>query len=554
MSNPRSRGCLIFAIMVVVGVVFCGLFPFVIMPSWGIGMALPVIAVPGEVVVEKGLFGIDLTNTLIGTILADIIVVLFALAAWRASRGWTKEIPGRFQSFAETLVEGFYGFLRGIGGERLRTAPFLWPLVATIFLFLLAGNLLKLLPGVETIGKTHCAHVGINGYPITPTSDNSYVLFVDSALNSGTPQTEESEHACHEFFDTRAWDRLTVAPDAEMGTVIDELDAERISLEDQIAAAATDADAEALEHDLEIVNERIENAEHIEELEASVASLESRIATLKASTADAHGEEADHGDASEEAAEEVADDADAVPNEEAVTGEEAVEEVAEEGAEAVAIAEAADDPDAELIALEAELAEQQTALNLAHSQLQYPHATLALSEEQLARGAIPYIFHITPFVRGPATDLSLTIALAILSVVLVQVYGVYALGPAYFEKFINVTALGNLNKKPMGAIDFLVGLIEIISELGKIVSLAFRLFGNLFACGVALMAISFLVALLVPGVIYGLELIIGAVQALVFSVLTLVFSVQAMEAHHGDDHGPEHEHVHPAEHASDVHP
>jgi F-type H+-transporting ATPase subunit a len=106
----------------------------------------------------------------------------------------------------------------------------------------------------------------------------------------------------------------------------------------------------------------------------------------------------------------------------------------------------------------------------------------------------------------------------------------------------------------MGAIDFLVGLIEIISELGKIVSLAFRLFGNLFAGGVALMAISFLVALLVPGVIYGLELIIGAVQALVFSVLTLVFSVQAMEAHHGDEHGPEHEHVHPAEHASDVHP
>lgn len=552
MSNPRSRGCLIFAIMVVVGVVFCGLFPFVIMPSWGIGMALPVIAVPGEVVVEKGLFGIDLTNTLIGTILADIMVLIFALAAWRASRGWTKEIPGRFQSFAETLVEGFYGFLRGIGGDRLRTAPFLWPLVATIFLFLLAGNLLKLFPGVETVGKIHCAHVGINGYPITQgtMSDSSYILFVDSALNSGTPQTEESEHACHEYFEEHAWDRLTVAPDAELGTVIDELDAERISLEEQIAAAATDEEAAELEHDLEIVNERIESAEHVEELEASVASLESRIATLKASTADAHGEEADHGDASEEAIEEVTDDADAVPNEEAVTGEEAVEEVVEEGAEAVAIAEAADDPDAELIALEAELAEQQTALNLAYSQLQYPHASLALSEEQLARGAIPYIFHITPYVRGPATDLSLTIALAIMSVLLVQVYGVYALGPAYFEKFINVTALGNLNKKPMGAIDFLVGLIEIISEIGKVVSLAFRLFGNLFAGGVALMAISFLVALLVPGVIYGLELIIGAVQALVFSVLTLVFSVQAMEAHHGDDH----EHEHPAEHAADVHP
>jgi F-type H+-transporting ATPase subunit a len=116
-----------------------------------------------------------------------------------------------------------------------------------------------------------------------------------------------------------------------------------------------------------------------------------------------------------------------------------------------------------------------------------------------------------------------------------------AQGLPYFEKFINVSALGNIGKKPMGAIDFLVGLIEIISEIGKIVSLAFRLFGNLFAGGVALMAISFLVALIVPVVIYGLEVIIGTVQALVFAVLTLVFSVQAMESHHGEhEHHEEH--------------
>jgi F0F1-type ATP synthase membrane subunit a/uncharacterized small protein (DUF1192 family) len=552
--NARQRGCLIFAIMVVVGIVFCGLFPFVIMPSWGIGMALPVIAVPGEVVTEGGLFGIDLTNTLVGTILADIMVLIFVGLAWYASRGWTREIPGRFQSFAETIVEGFYTFLRGIGGERLRTAPFLWPLVATIFLFLLAGNLLKLFPGVETVGKMHCAHVGINGYPITQgtMSDSSWVLFVDSALNSGTPQTAESEHACHEFFDLHAWERYQ--PTGTMSETLDTLDAERIRLEEAIAAAPTDAEAAELEEELELVVERMESAEQVETLEGSIHGLEERIAALQAEIDATHGEVDDHGTAVEEAVEEVRDDADPVPNEEAATGEEAVEEVAQEGAEAVEIAELSGDPAADLIALEAELQTQRVAYNLANSRLQYPHASLPLSPEQLERGAIPYIFHITPYVRGPATDLSLTIALAILSVVLVQVYGVYALGPAYFEKFINVTALGNLAKKPMGAIDFLVGLIEIISEIGKIVSLAFRLFGNLFAGGVALMAISFLVALLIPGVIYGLELIIGAVQALVFSVLTLVFSVQAMEAHHGDDHGPEHEHVHPAEHASDVHP
>jgi F-type H+-transporting ATPase subunit a len=124
---------------------------------------------------------------------------------------------------------------------------------------------------------------------------------------------------------------------------------------------------------------------------------------------------------------------------------------------------------------------------------------------------------------------------------MVQVYGVWAQGPAYFEKFVNISALGNLRKKPLGAIDFVVGLIEIISEIGKIVSLAFRLFGNLFAGGVALIALTFLVAMIVPMVMYLLEIIIGSVQALVFAVLTLVFAAQAMESHHGDDeHAADH--------------
>lgn len=509
--SARGRGCIIFAILVVVGIVFCGIVPFVVMPSAGIGMALPVIAVPGEVVTPGGLFGIDLTNTIIGTILADVMVIAFALLAWRASRGWTKEIPGRFQAFAETLVEGFYGFLSGIGGERLRTAPLLWPLVATIFLFLLAGNLLKLFPGVETVGKVHCAHVGFNGYPVVQgsMSESSYLLYVDAALDSGTEQTEDMEHACEAYFVEREFDRLVVAPDAEMAAVIEELEAEKATLESELATADAEAAAE-IEHKIEFVEIRIASAEQLEGLEEQIHDVEAQVEAARAAEAGSSASAAD--DHSETAATE---------------GEAAAE------GEAAQLPEV---PTVSLVELEAQLTDLQEQRNLTLSQLQYPGATLPLNAEQLERGAIPYVFHITPYVRGPATDLSLTIALAVLAVVLVQVYGVIAQGPAYFEKFINVTALGNLNKKPMGAIDFLVGLIEIISEIGKIVSLAFRLFGNLFAGGVALMAISFLVALLVPGVIYGLEIIIGAVQALVFSVLTLVFSVQAMEGHHGEEH------------------
>ena len=547
MSNPRARGCLLFVAIVAVVVVVCGLIPFVILPSAGLAMALPVIAVPGEVVTEGGLFGIDLTNTLIGTFLASFVVVVIALLAYRASRGWTKEVPGRFQGLIEVIAEGLYGFLKGLGGDRLRTTPFLWPLVATIFLFLLTANLLKLFPGVETIGKVHCAHVGLAGYPVIP-SGGATLLYVNAPLDGGTPQSEESEHACHEYF---VGHYTRYAPSStEPEAIIADLEAQRATLATELAAADDEA-AVDLEEELAILDERIESAITIEELTPEIAALEARIAELKAAPADGHGAADDH--AEESAVVEPQATATAVAAEGEVgaeiEGEETVaEEVAEETGDenTVQTVEGVveDSTEDELANAEEELAAARTALNLAHSQLQYPHATLPLTPEDLEKGAVPYIFHITPFVRGAATDLSLTIAYALMTVIIVQVYGVWALGPAYFEKFINLSALGNLGKKPLGAIDFIVGLFEIISEIGKIVSLAFRLFGNLFAGGVALIAISFLISLLLPGVIYLLELVIGAVQALVFSVLTLVFVVQAMEHHGGDDH---HDDAHSAE-------
>jgi len=545
MSNPRARGCLLFIAIVAVVVVVCGLIPFVILPSAGLAMALPVIAVPGEVVTEGGLFGIDLTNTLIGTFLASFVVIVIALLAYRASRGWTKEVPGRFQGLIELIAEGLYGFLKGLGGDRLRTTPFLWPLVATIFLFLLTANLLKLFPGVETIGKVHCAHVGLAGYPVMP-SGGATLLYVNAPLDGGTPQSEESEHACHEYF-VGHYDRY-IPSSTESEAIIADLEAQRVTLEEELAAADDEA-AVGLEEELAILDERIESALTIEELTPEIAALETRIAKLKAAPADDHGAADDHAEESavvepEATATAVAADGEAGGETEETVDEQVVEETGDDNTVQTVEGIVEDSTEDELGAAEEELAAARTALNLAHSQLQYPHATLPLTPEVLEKGAVPYIFHITPFVRGAATDLSLTIAYALMTVIIVQIYGVWALGPAYFEKFINLSALGNLGKKPLGAIDFAVGLFEIISEIGKIVSLAFRLFGNLFAGGVALIAISFLISLLLPGVIYLLELVIGAVQALVFSVLTLVFVVQAMEHHGGDDH---HDEAHSAE-------
>ena len=93
-----------------------------------------------------------------------------------------------------------------------------------------------------------------------------------------------------------------------------------------------------------------------------------------------------------------------------------------------------------------------------------------------------------------------------------------------------------MGKHPMGAMDFIVGLLELISELAKVLSFGFRLFGNLFAGGILLIVMSFLLAMLVPAGVYGLELFIGLIQAFVFAMLLLVFSAIAMQGHGDEQH------------------
>ncbi len=143
---------------------------------------------------------------------------------------------------------------------------------------------------------------------------------------------------------------------------------------------------------------------------------------------------------------------------------------------------------------------------------------------------------VTPFLRGAATDLNFTLALAIIAMIAVQYYGVQKLGLGYFSKFVNLPALGNAGKNPMGIMDFVVGLLEILSEISKIVSFAFRLFGVIFAGGILLIVATFLTGGLLPSAVYGLEFFIGAIQAFVFFILPLVLINLAMISHHGDDH------------------
>ena len=134
---------------------------------------------------------------------------------------------------------------------------------------------------------------------------------------------------------------------------------------------------------------------------------------------------------------------------------------------------------------------------------------------------------IIPFIRSSSADMNVTLALALIAMLAVQAYGFASLGfKEYAGKFI-VSPL----KKPY-VIGTFVGALEIISEFAKVISFSFRLFGNIFAGEVLLLVVGFLVPYIIPLPFLFLEIFVGFVQALVFSMLTLVFLKNAVTAHH----------------------
>lgn len=129
-----------------------------------------------------------------------------------------------------------------------------------------------------------------------------------------------------------------------------------------------------------------------------------------------------------------------------------------------------------------------------------------------------------PIFRPGTADINTTLSLAIISLLATQFFGVKYLKLAYFKKFFNFSS----------PIMFFVGILELISEFAKIISFAFRLFGNIFAGEVLLVVMAFLFPLILPMPFYGLEIFVGFIQALVFSMLTLVFFNMATLSH--DEH------------------
>lgn len=131
--------------------------------------------------------------------------------------------------------------------------------------------------------------------------------------------------------------------------------------------------------------------------------------------------------------------------------------------------------------------------------------------------------------RPANTDLNLTVAMALVAVISSHIFGFITVGVfTHLNKFIQIgTFIKSLNKGPIAiftaVIELGVGIIEIISEAAKVLSLSLRLFGNIFAGEVLITVIASLISILVPTPFMLLELLVGIIQAGVFAMLALVY-------------------------------
>ncbi len=131
--------------------------------------------------------------------------------------------------------------------------------------------------------------------------------------------------------------------------------------------------------------------------------------------------------------------------------------------------------------------------------------------------------------RAPTSDVNVTIGLALVAFAYIEVQGFRANGLGYVGKFFPVGEFrGGIGA---GLIAMFVGLIELMLEFVKPVTLSMRLFGNIYGGEVALGVITALAVAIVPVAIIGLESMLNFVQALIFSTLTLMFTIVAMESH-----------------------
>lgn len=150
-----------------------------------------------------------------------------------------------------------------------------------------------------------------------------------------------------------------------------------------------------------------------------------------------------------------------------------------------------------------------------------------------------------PFLRSGTADINTTIGLALMAVLGSNIFGIFSIGVwKTLNKYVNLKALGHMITKVrhdptillVAPIMFFVGILELIGEAAKVASLSFRLFGNVFAGEVLLGSMAALLAYILPVPFLFLEVFVGLIQALIFSMLTLVYFTIASEDHDEEHH------------------
>ncbi len=155
-----------------------------------------------------------------------------------------------------------------------------------------------------------------------------------------------------------------------------------------------------------------------------------------------------------------------------------------------------------------------------------------------------------PFLRSGTADINTTLALALVAVIGSNLFGIFAIGGwKMFNKYVNLKALGTIVTKikedkmilVLAPITFFVSVLELIGEFAKVASLSFRLFGNVFAGEVLLAAMAAILAYVLPLPFLFLEIFVGVIQALIFSMLLLVYFTIAQQDH--EEHEEKHAHA-----------
>ena len=491
----------------------------------------PIISIAAEPIIDGGY---AITNTMIS---AWVVIVLLALIVFWLYFTKLRDIekamvPSGFQNVIEGLLDAFFNIVQLVAGEKNGRRFF--PVVASIFLILLFANWFGLFPWNNSFGRT----VDLRFEYVELLEIDVHHSLEDLAHDDAPAEYISlfNTHFSTYYFDPIPFETAHLdEADERIGAILrDELSASEIAVRDVFArdplpeglsvADLVHGIEERIEHGLEAVGltEEVRHRYEADDLEAAVEHamlFNFPIAVTDVGEPELSGWVMDTGGVNVVPVK--ADDFTYDPFLEPViagldgsfaNGRVAIDrEPPGDGEGALGV-----------------------NLNTAHIGIilkQWQAGVIDIEGGVIERSK--GVGEIFPLFRAIATDLNLPLAIALWSFIFVQLWGIQSLGlRTNFGKFIGMGGAAVV-KGPIGVV---VGLLEVISELARIISFTFRLFGNIFAGEVVLFMAAFLVPLLAATVFYGLELFVGFIQAFVFAMLTLVFAVTAVShGEHGHD-------------------